>query len=153
MNYQAITTSPFAKLGIRCSENELLGITFLPANTALVPPANALAHETCLQLAGYLADSSYRFDLPLQLHGTDHQIKVWQALGKLPSGRVQTYGELAKQLHSSPRAIGQACGNNPIPIVVPCHRIVGKRGLGGFMLGIDAFSLNTKHWLLHHEQC
>jgi methylated-DNA-[protein]-cysteine S-methyltransferase len=94
----------------------------------------------------------FQFDLPLELNGTEHQLKVWYALREIPSGQIQTYGGLAKSLHSSPRAIGQACGNNPIPIVIPCHRIVGKNGLGGFMHSTESKELNIKHWLLAHEQ-
>ena len=69
----------------------------------------------------------------------------------IPCGHVLTYGEIAAQLGSSPRAVGQACGNNPIPIVIPCHRVVAKSGMGGFMHHNGGFALDIKRWLLAHE--
>ncbi len=151
MNFAAIFPTPFGKLGIRCSAQALTGIVFLPAGTRAVQPRDALAREVCAQLDAYLRESAFQFDLPLELSGTEHQQKVWRALGDIPCGEVRTYGELALVLHSSPRAVGQACGNNPIPVVIPCHRVVGKAGMGGFMHRADAGALNIKQWLLTHE--
>ena len=152
MDYQAILAVPFGRLGIRCTDEVLLGIEFLPANTRAQAPRSALANEVCAQLEAYLADADSRFDLPLQLNGTKHQRKVWQAMQAIPRGQTQTYGELAVRLGSSARAIGQACGKNPIPIVIPCHRVVGKAGLGGFMHRADNAALDIKRWLLAHER-
>lgn len=133
MDYQAIISAPFGKLGIRCSDDTLLGIEFLPTTTQVLVPGNALARKVCAQLEAYLANADFHFDLPLKLAGTEHQRKVWHAMQTIPCGQTMTYGELAKQIGSSAQAVGQACGNNPIPVVVPCHRVVGKTGLGGFM--------------------
>ncbi len=89
--------------------------------------------------------------LPLELHGTDFQSRVWQALRGIPPGEVSTYGELASQLHTSPRAVGNACRQNPCPLVVPCHRVVGRNGIGGYAGHTDGETLDIKRWLLRHE--
>ena len=150
--YQAQLRAPFGGVGIRCEDDALTGITFLAPNSAEQPPRDAFSRAVCAQLAAYFADADFQFDLPLKLSETAHQMKVWQAMRDIPRGQMQTYGDLATLLHSSPRAIGQACGSNPIPIVIPCHRVVSKTGLGGFMHRADSSALDIKHWLLTHEQ-
>ena len=150
--YQAQLLAPFGVLGIHCTEASLTGITFLEQDSAMQPPCDAFTREVCAQLTAYFADTKFQFDLPLKLSGTKHQLKVWQAMCDIPCGQVQTYGDLAALLHSSPRAVGQACGNNPIPIVIPCHRVVSKAGLGGFMHRADSGARNIKRWLLGHEK-
>lgn len=152
MTYQAVIAAPFGKLGILCAEDALLGIEFLPANAQATPPSGVFAREVCRQLKAYLDDAGCRFDLPLKPGGTEHQRKVWQAMCAIPRGQTLTYGELAGQIGSSARAVGQACGNNPVPVVIPCHRVVGKAGLGGFMHRADAGALDIKRWLLTHER-
>jgi methylated-DNA-[protein]-cysteine S-methyltransferase len=152
MNFEAIFPAPFGKLGIHCSAQALSGIEFLPPETRAVVPREALAKEVCAQLEAYFRERTFRFDLPLELNGTTYRCKVWQALGDIPCGEVLTYGELAVRLHSAPRAVGQACGHNPIPVVIPCHRVVGKSGLGGFMHRADDGALDIKRWLLAHER-
>lgn len=152
MTYQAVIAAPFGKLGIRCSEDALLGIEFLPASAQVDPPSGLLAREVCRQLAAYLDNAGFRFDLPLKPGGTEHQRKVWRAMCAIPRGQTLSYGELAAQIGSSARAVGQACGNNPVPVVIPCHRVVGKAGLGGFMHRADAGALDIKRWLLAHER-
>ncbi len=152
MNYQTIIAAPFGKLGIHCSADALLGIEFLAANTRTSAPHSVLAKEVCAQLQAYFADADFRFDLPLKLDGTPHQRKVWQSMCAIPCGQTLSYGELAAQIASSSRAVGQACGNNPIPVIVPCHRVVSKNGLGGFMHREDIDALDIKRWLLMHEQ-
>jgi len=152
MDYQAKLQAPFGVLGIRCTDDALTGIEFLAPGTVPQPPRNAFAQKVCEQLSAYVADPDFRFNLPLKPGGTEHQNKVWQAMCVIPRGQVQTYGDLSAQIHSSPRAVGQACGNNPIPIVIPCHRVVGKAGLGGFMHHSGGYALDIKRWLLAHEQ-
>jgi methylated-DNA-[protein]-cysteine S-methyltransferase len=152
MDYQAILHTPFGKLGIRCTDEFLSGIEFLPANTPALLPRNALSKVVCTQLETYLTDADFHFDLPLKLNATDHQRKVWQTMLAIPRGQTLSYGELAAQLASSARAVGQACGNNPIPVVIPCHRVVSKAGLGGFMHRADNDALDIKRWLLAHER-
>ncbi len=152
MDYQAILVAPFGRLGIRCTDDALLGIDFLPTGSGTLPPCNGLAKKVGTQLESYLADAAFDFDLPLRLEGTEHQYKVWQAMRAIPCGQTLTYGELAGRIGSSAQAVGQACGNNPIPIIIPCHRVVGKAGLGGFMHRGDKTALDIKRWLLSHER-
>jgi methylated-DNA-[protein]-cysteine S-methyltransferase len=152
MDYQAKLKTPFGVLGIRCTDDALTGIEFLAPNAKPQPPRNTFVRKVCEQLSAYFADPDFHFDLPLQVGGTEHQNKVWQAMRAIPRGQVRTYGDLAAQLHSSPLAVGQACGANPIPIVIPCHRIVGKSDIGGFANHREGYLLDIKRWLLTHEQ-
>ena len=152
MDYQAKLAVPFGVLGIRCTDDALTGIEFLAPGTALKPPGNAFAQKVCEQLNAYLIDPDFRFDLPIKPGGTVHQNNVWQAMRNIPRGETRSYGELAAALKSGAQAVGQACGANPIPVIIPCHRVVGKSGLGGFMRHANGKSLDIKRWLLAHEQ-
>lgn len=152
MDYQARLQTPFGVLGIRCTDDVLTGIEFLDLGAKLQPPRNALARKVCEQLSAYCDDPDFRFRLPLQHTGTEHQNKVWRAMCAIPRGQVRTYGDLAAQIRSSPLAVGQACGANPLPIVIPCHRIVGRSGIGGFANQREGYLLDVKRWLLTHEQ-
>jgi methylated-DNA-[protein]-cysteine S-methyltransferase len=101
------------------------------------------------QLAAYFDGSAQGFDLPLNPFGTAFQRRVWERMTKIPYGATLTYGEMARDLDSGPRAIGGACGRNPIPIIIPCHRVLGSNGsLGGYS-GWDG--LDTKCALLRLE--
>jgi len=152
MKFQAIISAPFGKLGIRCSDTDLLGIEFLPGKTKTQAPVSEMAKAICAELEAYLVDAKHEIDLPFELDGTHHQCNVWQAMLAIPCGQTLSYGELAKKIGSSAQAVGQACGHNPIPIVIPCHRVVGKTGLGGFMKHAEGESLDIKRWLLAHER-
>lgn len=113
------------------------------------PKLNAVLTRAQKQLAEYFAGKRENFDLPLKPEGTAFQQKVWNALAKIPFGQTRTYGQIAKTVKSpaASRAVGAACGRNPLPIVVPCHRVVGSSGnLTGFGGG-----LAMKDWLLKHE--
>ena len=151
VSYQAKLKIPCAVLGIRVTADQLSGIEFLPLNAGTLAPSNALAREVCSQIAAYVRDPDFRFDVPVLLSGTVHQMQVWQALRDIPRGEARTYGALAQQLDSSPRAIGRACGDNPIPLIIPCHRVVAKNGPGGFMHHASGAPLAIKGWLLRHE--
>jgi methylated-DNA-[protein]-cysteine S-methyltransferase len=95
--------------------------------------ASPLLIEARRQLQAYFACRLARFDLPVAPAGTQHQRKVWRAMQKIPFGGYQTYGELAAAIGSSPRAVGTACGRNPIPIIIPCHRVLAAGGkIGGY---------------------
>ncbi|MDP2827832.1 MAG: methylated-DNA--[protein]-cysteine S-methyltransferase [Sulfuricellaceae bacterium] len=150
--YQAILPVPFGKLGILSDSAHLFGIDFLSHDAAPLLPQNPVAKAACQQLLAYLENSAFHFDLPIHPHGTLFQQRVWQALADIPCGKTETYGALASQLKSAALAIGQACGANPVPIVIPCHRVLGKRGLGGFMHHRDGNPLDIKRWLLTHER-
>ena len=103
------------------------------------------------QLTAYFKDPTYKFTLPILLTGTEFQRRVWRALQKIPVGQTLTYGELANKIHSGARAVGNACRANPVPIIVPCHRVVASEGLGGFGGTTAGKRLVIKRWLLNHE--
>ena len=152
--FQACVRTPFATLGIATTATHVTGIRFLaPSVKALAPRRNTIAFLACVQLQAYLDDPRFQFDLPLHLSGTRHRLAVWEATQRIPAGATRSYGDLAQELRSSARAVGGACGANPIPVVVPCHRVIAAGGaIGGFMgeRG-DGFELGIKRWLLEHE--
>jgi methylated-DNA-[protein]-cysteine S-methyltransferase len=150
--FQAVVAAPGFCLGVRCDEAEILGLQFLLPRAEL-SPANALAAEAVRQLSGYLADADFAFSLPLQPAGTRFQRRVWEEIARIPSRQTRSYGDLAKAIHSAPRAVGQACGANPYPLAVPCHRVIAAGGgLGGFARQGGDFFLEIKRWLLRHER-
>lgn len=152
--FQACLRAPFATLGIATSEAHVTGIRFLsPETPAKAPRRGSLAYLACIQLQAYLENPQYRFDLPLALSGTHHRLQVWEAMQRIGPGSTRTYGDLALELGSSARAVGGACGANPIPVVVPCHRVIAaNRAIGGFMgARAEGFEIGIKRWLLEHE--
>jgi methylated-DNA-[protein]-cysteine S-methyltransferase len=151
--FDACVRAPFATLGITASGSHLTGIRFLsPTVPAKMPRRDTIAHLACVQLNAYLEDPAFEFDVPLRLAGTRHRLQVWEAMQRIRAGKTRTYGEVARELSSSARAVGGACGANPIPVIVPCHRIVASNGLGGFMGAAgEGFERSIKRWLLEHE--
>ncbi len=105
--------------------------------------------EARRQLAAYFAGRRRAFDLPLAPAGSPFELRVWQLMSDIPYGETRTYGELARDLAAAPRAVGQACGRNPLPILIPCHRVLAADGrLGGYSGGQGA---ETKRRLLMLE--
>jgi len=105
--------------------------------------------EARRQIEAYFDGGLRSFDLPLALAGTAFQQKVWAALRHIPFGATRSYGEIAAELGSHARAVGGACGRNPLPLLIPCHRVLAALGgLGGYS-GPDG--IETKAWLLRHE--
>ena len=149
--YQARLPTPFALLGIRTEGDVLAEIVFLPKSAEALEPRNRLAARACAQIERYLGDSEFRFDLPLASQGTPFQRRVWRQISAIDAGRTRSYGEIACELGSSPRAVGQACGANPVLLVVPCHRVLAAGGLGGFAHHEGGFHIAVKRWLLAHE--
>jgi methylated-DNA-[protein]-cysteine S-methyltransferase len=149
--YSAIFATPFAALGIVIDNGRVSAIDFLPGATPAQPPRDNLSREVGHQLEHYLQDPRFRFDLPLAMPGTAFQRRVWAGIAAIPDGATLTYAGLAEQVGSGARAVANACGANPIALVVPCHRVVASHGLGGFMGGRRADSLDIKRWLLAHE--
>ncbi|OHX12997.1 methylated-DNA--[protein]-cysteine S-methyltransferase [Chromobacterium sphagni] len=152
MVYSAVVTAPFGRLGVLCIDGELLELCFLPADQPLQSPmAGSLEAEVARQLNAYYADAGHVFDLPWRLRGTAYQLRVWREIAAIPCGQTRRYLDLSRALDSSPRAVGGACGRNPIPIIVPCHRVVASSGLGGFSQSTGDATLDIKKWLLQHE--
>ena len=123
----------------------------LPESAGALSPRDRLAARACAQIDRYLEDSEFRFDLPIAFQGTSFQRRVWKRISAIDAGLTRSYGEIARELGSSPRAVGQACGANPVPLVVPCHRVLAAGGLGGFAHHERGFHLAVKRWLLAHE--
>jgi methylated-DNA-[protein]-cysteine S-methyltransferase len=149
--FDARISTPFAVLGLRAPADALEAVVYLPLETPPLAPRNALAERAALQVQRYLDDADYRFDLPLALAGSAFELRVWREIARIAPGRTRSYGEIAARLGSAPRPVGGACGRNPLPLVVPCHRVLAASGLGGFMRGHDGFPLSIKRWLLRHE--
>jgi len=149
--FDAVMRLPVAALGIRSSGDAVTGICFLPVGTPELAPRNEMAARACGAIRAYLDDPAYAFDLPFAVAGSEFQRRVWAAIGRIPSGETRTYGELAVEVGGTARAVGQACGDNRLPIVIPCHRVVASRGMGGFAHRTDDAMLGVKRWLLAHE--
>ena len=139
--------SPIGQLTLSSRNGVLTGLSW--GKQAADEP-DAIVECAAEQLAEYFAGRRAAFDLPLETGGSGFQRRVWAAMCAIPPGRTLSYGEVARSLDSAPRAVGGACGKNPIVIVVPCHRIVGSAGLGGF--GGRERRLDIKSWLLDHER-
>ncbi len=142
--------SPLGPIGLRWAGETLTGVDLEPEpdeGVAGDEPPEAVRR----QLAGYFSDGRSAVDLPFEPGGTAFQRRVWAALRAIPPGETRTYGAIARQLGSAPRAVGQACRANPCPILVPCHRVVGVQGLGGFAGDTSGRKLAVKRWLLEHE--
>ena len=153
--YQAVVAAPGFALGVQCDDDEITAIEFLEPRPEQAP-SSPLAAEAVRQLRAYLADPDFVFGLPLKPAGTAFQRRVWTQIAAIPPGHTETYGQVARSLSNAPRAVGQACGANPYPVVVPCHRIVaaggtGDKKLGGFARERGGFLLDVKRWLLRHE--
>jgi len=143
--------APFGVVGVRTEGAAIAGIAYLPHTARELAPQDRVAAAACGQIRSYLADPDFAFDLPLQPAGTAFQRSVWARIAAIPRGRTRAYGELARELGSSPRPVGQACGANRYPLVIPCHRVVAAAGIGGFAHRTDGFQLAVKRWLLAHE--
>ncbi|MGI4720974.1 MAG: methylated-DNA--[protein]-cysteine S-methyltransferase [Janthinobacterium lividum] len=151
--FNAIVPAAFGAIGIRTQEGRVRELVYLPPAFEEKGADNVVAEEAAEQVAHYLQDPDFRFDLPLFEAGTDFQRRVWDEISSIPRGSVKTYGQLAKLIGSAPRAVGQACGANWFPLIIPCHRVTASGGLGGFASQDDenGFHLSVKRWLLRHE--
>ncbi len=149
--YQASIATPLGCIGVRMSDKAVSALDYLPAGTAEQPPADAATEAVVAQLIAYFHDSLASFNVPLAPAGTAFQQRVWRGLKTIPAGTVLSYGELARQLDTAPRAIGGACRSNPIPILIPCHRVVSRQGLGGYAGEVEGELPGIKRWLLRHE--
>ena len=150
-DYDIVHDSPVGKLGIRLRDRQLIRLDYLPDSCDLKAAATVFGLRVCFELAAYFEDPGFRFTLPVAVQGTAFQQRVWQQLTRIAPGTVRTYGELAARLGSGARAVGNACRHNPVSIVVPCHRVVGASGLGGYSGNTAGPGLERKRWLLQHE--
>ena len=142
--------SPVGRLAIEADHDAVTGLHWAgPGEQTRDKTTSPVLQEAARQLDRYFARKLKRFDLPLAQRGTDFQKRVWAAMGAIPYGETATYGGMAMALGSGPRPVGMACARNPIPIIVPCHRVLGSGGKeGGFSGGKG---LPTKRQLLALE--
>jgi methylated-DNA-[protein]-cysteine S-methyltransferase len=157
MNHRTTIDSPIGTITLIADDDALVEV-HLPdertSSTIAAEDTAAAEHAVLAQAAGelreYFTGDRVEFDVPLAPHGTAFQLAAWQALRAIPYGETVSYGEQARRLGDArkARAVGAANGRNPLPIVVPCHRVVGANGhLTGFGGGIEC-----KAWLLDHER-
>jgi len=146
---RTIVDSPIGPLGLVASDEGLRAVLFHSQGLRAEGRSPVLA-EAAAQLDAYFAGELVTFELPLELHGTEFQRRCWLALASIPYGQTVSYGEQARRLGlggDAARAVGAANGQNPLPIVLPCHRVIGADGsLTGFGGGLE-----TKRFLLEHE--
>ena len=149
--FDAVIAFPKMKVAVATRDGRVSEIRYLPSSAPAKAPSNALAERAAEQLGRYLHDPNTRFDLPLLIEGTAFQRQLWDALCEIPRGQTLTYGQLGQRLGAEARAVGQACGDNRLPIVIPCHRVVAAKGIGGFAHSTTGYLIEAKRWLLMHE--
>lgn len=150
--YNVILPSPIGALGIEHDDDALRGIVFLGNITKTSLPTSSFELDIIQQLDAYFSDPMFQFNLPYHLSTTPFQLRVLTALEGIPCGETRTYGTLAKALKTSARAIGNACRRNPLPLIFPCHRVVGQSSPGGFSGQKKGPLIDIKQALLEKEQ-
>jgi len=140
------------RLGVTVSDGRLSGVELLIDQRPEQIPDDELIQRLLGQLQRYFVDGQDDFDLPQAAQGGEFQRRVWRAMAQIPYGETRSYGELAKQIGSHARAVGSACRTNPLPLIVPCHRVVAANGIGGYAGAVSGPRLAIKQWLLKHEQ-
>ena len=147
----ATVSWPLGVLGIKMDGNAISRVLFMEEDAAEIRPCNAAAERAADSIKRYFKNPNETPPISVELKGTEFQKKVWHALQQLKPGEVVSYGELAKRLGSGARAVGNACRNNPVPVLVPCHRVVAKNSMGGFSGKQSGLMMDIKIWLLSHE--
>jgi methylated-DNA-[protein]-cysteine S-methyltransferase len=145
MTQQLSVSSPVGTLTLTEENGAIVSIAW---GAAAGRNGSSLLAEAARQIEAYFAGELADFDLPLMPAGSAFEQRVWAAMRRIPYGKTQCYGELAAAIGSAARAVGGACGRNPIPIVIPCHRVLAKTGLGGYS---GQGGLDTKQTLLSLE--
>ena len=147
-----VIATPIGKLAIKYEQDFVLEVMQVPSQTRIKISRDYFAREIQKQMNDYFSGYLEKFKIPfLFSEGTDFQIRVWDQIRKIPFGETNTYGEIAKNIKSGPRAVGNACRRNYLLLIVPCHRVVSTTGLGGFMGDADGSLVKRKQWLLNHE--
>ena len=152
-DWQLVFAGGGFRLGVCCNEDAVQSIAYLPPRGKTQAPANLLAAECLRQLRAYFArPRRHAFSLPLAPAPTPHQRRAREVICAIAAGQTLSYGEVAARLkNSSARAVGGACRANPLPLLVPCHRVVAANGLGGFMGAGGEDKLDIKRRLLKLE--
>lgn len=150
----AVISSPLPGvpyIAVRMLHGKISSIDYLQALPSVVAAPDPLARQLAMSLVDYFHGVSSAVSVLEPACGTPFQRRVWALLQQIPAGETRSYGELARQLNSSARAVANACRANPLAILIPCHRVVAANGLGGYMGETDGEPLAIKRWLLHHE--
>ena len=150
--YELVMDSPLGRIAVQLEDGCVVRVDFVPEDVVPKPAASAAGRRVAREFERYFLDATRRFSVPLAISGTPFQQRVWQGLLEIPAGETRTYGELARQLGSGARALGNACRRNPVPVIVPCHRVIGANGIGGYSGHDGGRFLARKRWLLAHEQ-
>jgi methylated-DNA-[protein]-cysteine S-methyltransferase len=150
---EAVIPCPFGKLRVRATREYVVGIDFVPdQQPERFGFSHPLMEDAVAQLNAYFSGAASAFSIPVLLDPGDYSRRVWSALIEIRPGQVETYGNLARKLGSGARAVAGACRRNPLPIVIPCHRVVAADGLGGYCGKRSGPSIEIKQWLLAHER-
>jgi methylated-DNA-[protein]-cysteine S-methyltransferase len=152
--YQAVIATPlpgFPCLGIRLREGELIAVDLLGPSCAPCTTGAEGSEQVLAWFHHYFSNTPPGNIPTLAPEGTAFQQRVWQRLQGIPRGQVMHYAELAQELGTSARAVAGACRANPIPFIVPCHRVIAASGPGGYMGKTGGQALAIKRWLLQHE--
>lgn len=142
-----VMDTPLGALALTSDGGALVALDWTEAQPAAAPSDDVLA-AAAAQLTEYFAGKRQAFNLPLAPRGTPFRQRVWRAMLDIPYGETRSYGDVARSLRSGPRAVGGACGANPLPVIVPCHRILAAAGLGGYS---GRGGLEVKQFLLRLE--
>lgn len=158
LTYDAVIGTPVAhiQLGILTQDSAVQTIDILSNNLEPNAAKSRFGRRVTTLLQAYFDNPHIELSLPLSRAGTAFQQRVWASLRSIRPGATCNYGEIATRLASSPRAVGNACRANPVPIIVPCHRVVAQQSLGGYCgesSNKPGPKLSFKAWLLKHEQC
>tara|TARA_E500000178_G_C16711145_1_gene612755 strand:+ start:125 stop:598 length:474 start_codon:yes stop_codon:yes gene_type:complete len=149
--YQVCISAPFGYVNVLSAIDCVTKVELLAHKVSSSPKLNEFAFEAQKQIKEYLKTPTFKFDLPIDVKGSAYRRLVWGEIVRIPAKETRTYGEIAALIGSSARAVGIACGDNRLPLLIPCHRVVAKSGLGGFMHASGGFALKLKWWLLNHE--
>ena len=149
--YDVTVEFPKFKVGVATRDGVVTQLKYLPLSAPSVSPGSELAKRAERQLESYKRDPNTVFDLPVVIEGSELQKAVWKAMCAIPRGKTRTYGDLARELGADAQDIGQCCGDNRLPLVIPCHRIVAADGIGGFAHATSGYLVEAKRWLLMHE--
>jgi len=149
--FDAVIETPVCRFGLKFENGFLAATQYLKNDHELCFPEDKTVQALIRQISDYFSDPAHPFNIEIDAKGTDFQQGVWRQMQKIPAGQVKTYGEVAKILNSSPRAVGNACRANPMPLIIPCHRIVSSSGLGGFAGTRSGYFTDIKRQLLRHE--
>ncbi len=148
--HDIMMNAPFGAVGVNIHNDCVTSICLYPTQQATSNIVGSCAQNVKQQIDQYFKLADAKINIPFKVAGTAFQLRVWEAISAIPVGQMLTYSELAHRVGSGPRAVANACGANCIPLLIPCHRVVAKNGLGGFMQSVPD-GLKIKEWLLAHE--